>query len=391
MHDRKSDTLLLSAVTTSTRDESRIVSIPIKNGRFEYELTTAQIEAYQLVFLDEMQSGAWKPIIFFPDTTNVEFSLNPMDAFEANIITGGNANRNYYRIKDKISERFMASSTMIFNQRKELQEAKNYRSKEHAAVIVKLNAAKSQDERLPISEELAELRKTGAEYTEAGREVNLRFDSLAMEMTKFKYEQIDKVVDVATYYLLWLDATNEAKVKRNVAEIVLQKYPLFKTNFPNHPYTHQIADALEAMVKIVSGNKFVDFVAPALDGKNYTLSEEIKGKVAIIDLWASWCGPCIAKAQALVPIYEKYKNKGFTIVGVAREFKNFDALKYRLEQEKFNWLQLTELNDKNGIWRKFAVGDGGGIQVLVDQEGRVLKINPTAKEVESYIQKLLKI
>lgn len=391
VQDRKSDTLLLSPVTSSIRDVSKIISIPILNGKFEYDLNAAQVEAYQLVFLDELQAGGWKPIIFFPDTTNVQFILNPMDSFEANVIAGGQANKSYFKIKNKIKDRFLASSTLISNQRKELMDAKNYRSKEHAAVIVKLSAAKSQDEKLPIYDELEELRKTGAEYTEAGRAVILKFDSLATEMTKFKYEQMDKSTDFATYYLLWQDATSEAKVNRNVAEIVLQKYPVFKAAFPNHPYTKQIADVLEAMVKIVPGNRFVDFTAATLDGKSHTLSEEIKGKVAIIDLWASWCGPCIAKAKALVPVYQKYKNKGFTIVGIAREFKNLDALKFRLGQEKFSWLQLTELNDKNGIWRKYAVADGGGIQVLVDQEGRVLKVNPTAEEVENYIQKLLKI
>jgi len=391
VQDRKSDTLLLSAATTSIRDESRIVSIPITNGKFEYEINVNQVEAYQLVFLDEFQEGGWKPVIFFPDTTNIHFILNPMDSFEANVIAGGTINRNYYRLKNEIRDRFMVPSTMISNQRKKLQEAKSYRSKEHATVIAKLNAAKSQDEKVPIYEELGELRKTGAEYTEAGRAVNLRFDSLAMEITKFKYKLIDKSKDLASYYLLWLDATNEAKLKRDVAEIVLQKYPIFKAAFPTHPYTSQIKDVVEAMVKIVPGNRFVDFTAPALDGKSYTLSEQIKGKVAVIDLWASWCGPCIAKAKALVPIYQKYRNKGFAIVGVAREFKNLDALKFRLGQEKFSWLQLTELNDKNGIWRKYAVADGGGIQVLVDQEGRVLKVNPTAEEVENYVQKLLKI
>lgn len=141
--------------------------------------------------------------------------------------------------------------------------------------------------------------------------------------------------------------------------------------------------------KVVPGNSFVDFSAPALDGKLYTLSEQIKGKVAVVDLWASWCGPCIAKAQALVPIYKKYKTKGFTIVGVAREFKNLDALKFRLSKEEFSWLQLTELNDENGIWAKYSVGDGGGVQVLVDQKGAILEINPSAEKVEQYLKKLL--
>ncbi|RYE45563.1 MAG: hypothetical protein EOP48_22075, partial [Sphingobacteriales bacterium] len=48
----KSDTILLSAATTSIRDESKIISIPIRDGKFEYKLDASNMEAYQLVFLD---------------------------------------------------------------------------------------------------------------------------------------------------------------------------------------------------------------------------------------------------------------------------------------------------------------------------------------------------
>ncbi len=48
----------------------------------------------------------------------------------------------------------------------------------------------------------------------------------------------------------------------------------------------------------------------------------------------------------MIPIYEKYKNNGFMILGIAREFKNTLAFENALEREKFPWLNLIELDDK---------------------------------------------
>ena len=75
------------------------------------------------------------------------------------------------------------------------------------------------------------------------------------------------------------------------------------------------------------GGRYVDFEVPDLGGSKVRLSDIIKGKIAVIDLWASWCMPCRAKAKMMIPIYEKYKDRGFEIVGVAREFKNTERMK----------------------------------------------------------------
>ena len=75
------------------------------------------------------------------------------------------------------------------------------------------------------------------------------------------------------------------------------------------------------------GGSYIDFSAPDLEGNMVKLSDQIKGKVALIDLWASWCESCRRLSSSMIPIYEAFKDKGFTVVGIARENNNTDAMK----------------------------------------------------------------
>ncbi len=113
---------------------------------------------------------------------------------------------------------------------------------------------------------------------------------------------------------------------------VTELFPTFSKLYPSHPYTPKIAEMLNAIHNLKVGDHFLDFSAPTIDGDVKKVSELIKGKVAVIDMWASWCGPCRYLSKSMIPVYEKYKDKGFTIVGVAAEFKTKEPFKAAIKK-----------------------------------------------------------
>ncbi len=63
--------------------------------------------------------------------------------------------------------------------------------------------------------------------------------------------------------------------------------------------------------------------------------------------------------------------------------------KIATEREIFPWLNLVEFNNQNGIWAKYGVSGSGGSTFLVDTQGRILAINPSAEEVDGILTSLL--
>ena len=95
----------------------------------------------------------------------------------------------------------------------------------------------------------------------------------------------------------------------------------FKEMSPSDRMHEMITTARNAAA-MVEGRRFIDFTLPDQNGTDHTLSELIKGKTAVLELWASWCRSCRVTAKSLKPLYEKYGKYGFTVVGVAREYRD---------------------------------------------------------------------
>jgi len=78
----------------------------------------------------------------------------------------------------------------------------------------------------------------------------------------------------------------------------------------------------------------------AVDGRKVDLAD-LRGKVVLVDFWATWCPPCVEEAPQLVEIYEQFKDRGFEIVGVSLD-NDKGALEKFTAENKMNWPQFFD-------------------------------------------------
>lgn len=120
----------------------------------------------------------------------------------------------------------------------------------------------------------------------------------------------------------------------------------------------------------VIGAEAPDFTMKNLDGEPVSLSD-FKGKVVLIDFWASWCGPCRKDNPHVVELYNKYKADGFEILGVSLD-KTQDRWEQAVAKDKLTWTHVSDLKGwQNAVAQIYSVKSIPHT-VLLDKEGKII-------------------
>lgn len=362
------------------------IYIPIREGKFEYVLNCHHVESYELTFFDEYMNGGWRPIKFFSDSDTVEFKLFPIDNHHMNIVKGGELNKelmkyvsyeeNYFNNIRTEYDSLVAADNYFSQSLKELQEQR------------KKTEDKTTNDSLRTL--IQNMYESGEAFTPEAIDLEKRGKELYLAFGKWRINYLKENTSIMSYSLL---VENMHRAGDNNTEDIPEYIELFNSvyskKYPSHPYTTKMGNLILSYSSVKVGGSYIDFTAPDFKGKSVKLSEQIKGKVALIDLWASWCGPCRRSAKSMIPVYEEYKNKGFTVVGIARERELSSGIN-AATKDGYPWLNLIELEDAGKIWEKYGLGNSGGSSFLVDKDGKILAIHPTAEEVKAKLDELLK-
>ncbi|MDQ7006941.1 MAG: TlpA disulfide reductase family protein [Acidobacteriota bacterium] len=123
---------------------------------------------------------------------------------------------------------------------------------------------------------------------------------------------------------------------------------------------------------VTAGEKAPEVTLVGLDGKPQPLHALIEGKVALVDLWATWCAPCVAAMPHLQELYEKYRDRGFVVVGV---MSDSNATTLGADGFKDKGVSYPMLLDDGSEAMACAWGPvmGYPLVILVDPEGTVIE------------------
>lgn len=138
-----------------------------------------------------------------------------------------------------------------------------------------------------------------------------------------------------------------------------------------------------------TGATYSDFTSLTVDGKEVRLSSLLsRGRVLLLDFWASWCGPCRQEIPVIKELYRKYHQHGLDVVSVSLDTKR-EAWEKALKTEDMPWLQLSTLEGfKSESARNYAVRAIPFI-VLIGGDGKLLLVNIHGKQLEDKIVEAL--
>jgi len=114
------------------------------------------------------------------------------------------------------------------------------------------------------------------------------------------------------------------------------------------------------------GMQAEDFQLADLDGKTQSLSQ-YRGKIVLVNFWATWCKPCTTEMPAMQAIYDKLRNKGFVVLAV-NELEDDAKVREHIKQYGHTFPVLMDHDNK--VANQFGVF-GLPVSVFIDQEGRV--------------------
>ena len=150
--------------------------------------------------------------------------------------------------------------------------------------------------------------------------------------------------------------------------------------------TARLNEMLKTSASFITGGEAPDFTMNTPDGVPMKLSDH-RGKVLLVDFWASWCGPCRRENPNVVAAYKKYHDKGFDVLGVSLD-KDKERWVQAIEKDGLLWHHVSDLKSWQNEAAKLYGVSSIPATVLLDAEGRIIARNLRGPQLEAKLMEI---
>ena len=343
--------------------DNYIITKADAQGHFTCDVETDKTELYNVFLHEQWEHGSWRNENFL-----VENSATVTLRFDDNtwkVVSGGPEQMLKIRMDAEAERRYVSR----------LNEIKKRAEKEIRPRVEQLQQAGKN----PQEDTL--LMKRYQQFMD-------EYETLYDEYRAWEYDYYaTHPMQYALYDIAERMQYRSVRYDEMKAKMMNVYHAAYEDFHPENP-VHSTIRTLEAAWHLQPGKPYIDFEALTVQGNRVKVSSFYRGKVAVIDFWASWCGPCRQHSKDLIPLYEKYKEQGFTVVGIAHE-EEVSRMTRAAETDGYPWQNLIDLQDELKVWQKNGLGFSGGGMYLIDRDGTILSTSTETDELEPLIRKAL--
>ena len=338
-NDRAGKIVCLHSLDSDFRIIGAGDSIRVENGRFVFKGIAKELPVVQFITMDGSDMFA----AFIAEKGKIKMNIDP----DLKATVKGTAMNDQYRQFETEKTNMIEKWNTIRNKYDEIKATGN-----------------------PTLEQFNEFDKTMKQWKDDLENIVYNFIKPNITTPVGQYFLLDN-----QYYL------SDKKLKELIS--------LATPDFKNLERIQKFEKRIEVREVTAVGKQFTDVKGFDFAGKEVSLSDYAgKGKVVLVDFWASWCGPCVNAMPGLVALYQKYKNQGFEIVGISLD-SNKESWKKATGDLQITWPQFSNLKG----WAEDCASVYGvnGIPhtVLIDKDGKIIERGLSEDALEFKLEELL--